>query len=120
MNRRLTALALALACLAGVLYLTGCAQTLDRYPDQPPVISPVNTAIESVPVSIMWHWSVDAVNDACPTQQRAGTWITYGCARLELAPLRCTINALVPKDFNDVPALAVLGHELTHCFLAMH
>lgn len=105
--------ALALAVL-----LTGCAHQITAYPEQPPVVSPINRGIEAVTLTIRWHDSVDSVDDAC---KGTGHGVLYGCARVEIKNgLACTVNAMPPKDFNDVPRLAVLGHEVAHCFLMQH
>lgn len=83
--------------------------------------NPVNRAVEKVTIEVRWHDTEDDVNEACNSIFSRALWTSYGCARVEIrGGLYCTLNLLTPKDFNDVPRLALAGHELMHCFLARH
>lgn len=117
MNRRhLTTLALAI--LVNIA-LWGC-HTITSYPEQPSMNQPVNRNVETIEVTVRWHDTVDAVDNACG-DARVRNEVVYGCARIYFdRGIKCTINAIPPKDFNDVPLLAVLGHELVHCFMGTH
>ena len=120
LNRRLTALALALAVLITLIAMTGC-HSLAAYPHQPPMTIPVDKGMGPVSLRVIWHDTVDGANDACG---KAGRYlVTYGCAivmRLPSGEGVCTVHAVTPKDWNDQPALKILGHEVAHCFMAGH
>ena len=110
----LTAMAFSAIALSGCYAVTS-------YPDQPAMTSQINKSMDSIVVSIKWHDSVDEVEKACAGVQKQKTSLVYGCARFSFdGGVKCIIDAIPPKDFNDVPLLAVLGHELVHCFMGTH
>lgn len=69
-------------------------------------------------ISVVWHNSVDSINHSCGNKN----FTLYGCAlpNFNNVSNSCTIHVIEPKNFNDVALLAVLGHEVWHCFGAKH
>jgi hypothetical protein len=98
------------------LLLFGC-YSITGY-DQQPEMTKAGMATH-LDVNVVWVDSVDEVNRICPPQPN---WMNVACARPKVDGdySKCTIYALKPKDFNDVPKLAILGHELMHCTGAEH
>lgn len=94
------------------LLLTGC-HTISAYPvGQPELIN--KSSLTEVTVAVKWVKTVDQLNSVCGSPNR----LTYGCA-ISLGN-HCTIHVIEPRDFNDVPLLAMLGHEFWHCLGARH
>lgn len=116
-RRHLLLLVLAVACLAG-LVLQGCS----TYPRQPTMTSPVNTGIEEVRLFVVWHESVESVHDRCWPHFRQAAMYYHGCSFAVRVKGRweCEVHATAPKDWNDLPALQILGHEVAHCYMARH
>lgn len=112
-RRHILLLALAVACLAG-LALHGCS----TYPRQPAMTAQVNTGIEEVRLRVIWHESVESVHDKCWPSFRQSATYYHGCAFV--IGRECEVHATAPRDWNDLPALQVLGHEVAHCYLARH
>lgn len=104
------------------ILLTGCAHQITGYPLQPETITSVNRAVETVNLTVNWHDSFDSLEEACAALRGSRPLFTsYGCMKLEIkGGLVCTINAMPPEDFNDISRLAILGHEVAHCFLMQH
>ena len=121
-RRNLLLIVLSVFVLVGVLSLQGCA-SLSSYPEQPEMTAPISQGIKAVTFRPHWHKTVDGVNDACgPGRESFRVQVTYGCTHLYLdeGAWTCNMELLIPKDFNDIPALLVLGHEAMHCFMANH
>ncbi len=119
MNRKhLVLLALAVLCLLGVLQ-AGCAGYPTEAPTRQRMTAPINTAISKVSVSVRWHDSVDSVNSTCGIAKAGQLSFTYGCAT-PFGKGGCVIEALRPRDWSDLVAFEILGHEIAHCFLMAH
>ena len=100
------------------LLLAGCAHTITAYPEQPKQTHAVDQ-VEIVTLRLKWLPSVDAIQERCnPVARR----IVYACAEVVKTTegTLCWIYAMPPKDFNDLPLLALLGHEVMHCYMARH
>lgn len=106
----------------GILFLIACEHRINAYPlPMPPVIQDYLT--DEVYLTRVRVKSVDEIARYCPQ----GNYLKYGCnhSRFEkLAEGRtysiCTIYVIAPNDFNDVPKLAIQGHELEECFGRRH
>lgn len=103
------------------LLLSACDHRVTEYPHQPPITQ--NYQTDEVYLTRVRLNSVDELKRFCPNL----SGLYYGCAKARfetIAPNRtyslCTIYVLSPKDFNDLPKLAIQGHELEHCFGRMH
>ena len=100
------------------LLLAGCAHTITAYPEQPKQTHAVDQ-VEIVTLRLKWLPSVDAIQERCnPVARR----IVYACAEVVKTTegTLCWIYAMPPKDFNDTVRLALIGHELAHCYMARH
>jgi hypothetical protein len=92
-----------------VLALSACAATgVREYGPQPQLVS--RGALTEARVRVIWVNSEIELLMVCGPSRD-------GCA---LGHGECVIWAYRPKDFNDEPTLAVLGHELWHCLGATH
>lgn len=115
-RRHITALVVGLACLAGVLF-GGCAHQITAYPEQPQI----TTKGENHAEVLVFFTDVANVDDLEVMCVGATERIPYACAfyyppRDPAHPDRALviIVAIAPTDFNDVPKLALWGHELAH------
>ncbi len=101
-------------CVAAVFLwaLTSCYQP-DGFPPQPPLKR--HGAITSTLVQVVWITDVTQI-PASACRPAVGA-IVEECATWKLAGSTsfCTLYAFRPKDFNDFPLLARLGHEFLHC-----
>lgn len=97
-----------------LLLLTSCEYKVNDYPPQPAMTIP--PYLGAVQIAVYWHQNVDEIAQFCPKKDNL---IVYECA-LTLKTGSCVIHALQPKDFNDTPKLAMLGHEFLHCLGAQH
>lgn len=105
-----------LAIAVGLVMAVGCEHKVTEYPRQPEMTQ--GPTRDRVIIYPNWVVDVDAIARACGRQH-----LTYGCAvpgDLGPANWKCDIYIQGPIDFNDVPKLAVLGHEVLHCFGAKH
>lgn len=100
--------------------LTACAHQVTDYPERPGMTVGIDRSVEVVDLRVNWHDSVDEVDQICGPVK--GLVIVYGCATWKIVGDKsyCVIQAVPPSSFNDIPLLAVLGHELIHCFGARH
>lgn len=95
------------------LALAGCYQV--DYPPQPKQTAPV-VPLKVVTLRVTWASDVDDLRARCKNDA------ANACAEVwpsEEGSL-CWIVALPPKDFNDTVRLALIGHELAHCYMARH
>lgn len=69
-------------------------------------------------VTVVWRFgSSEWVNTMC--NWKGGATI-HGCAVLDEKAARCAVFLVAPRHFQDVDRLAVVGHEMWHCFGAKH
>lgn len=102
---------------AAVLLLAACEHRVTEYPVQPKLIAA--PSVKHVYVVVNWIELIDEIQDECKTH--GATW--YGCSKpLQTGPDigNCTLWVLMPKDFNDVVRLAILGHDFFECLGARH
>lgn len=93
-----------------LLLLLGC-HSISQYPTQPPTTS--KAIFDQVNLKVNWVTNIDVIAKACESRNT-----TYGCAVKNGSS--CVIYVVEPIDFNDVPKLAMLGHEVWHCLGARH
>lgn len=93
------------------LVLAACQQVTDYTPQKPMT---QNSQSGTTNLTVHFVKDVDDILKVC--QLAGGTY--YGCAKQGLGT--CDVYFQQPKDFNDVPRLAVMGHELEHCMGARH
>jgi hypothetical protein len=110
---------ISLGLLVGLLFagLLGCEHQVTGYPPQPEQTHPADR--DRVIVYIHWTEDVDEIARQCARPHA----LTYGCevpTQLGPSDWKCDVYVQQPRDFNDVPRLAVLGHETLHCFGALH
>jgi hypothetical protein len=110
-----------LILLAVALLLQGCT-ALNRFDYAHDIGSaePIQWPKLKGEVTIVWRFgSPEWVNTMC---QPVGSHqdIVHGCAMLDPRGERCLVFAVEPYDFKDRNRLAVMGHELWHCFGAKH
>jgi hypothetical protein len=99
----------------GLLGLCSCHQITD-YPQQPALITPCT--LTEATIKVNWVKDVDEIMKACH-----GTHTLYGCAEPEWtggSTVVWKLTVVQPKDFNDVPVLAFLGHEVCHALGGVH
>lgn len=110
MRRYILALVLTLG-------LAACEYQVTGYPQQPAMTAA--PLVTDTSLHIHWHSSVDEIAKVCPAKDGE---ILYGCATWNLYGTMsvCDVQALMPKDFNDVVRLIILGHEVFHCLGAQH
>jgi hypothetical protein len=112
---------LASIAFAAIASLLGGCYTLAEYPEQPPITT--GGSVERSRVRFNAVGGLDELQSKC--MNRDPGFLTYACAYPyveQATPKRsiCTIFALAPEDSRDTAKLAVLGHELWHCFGAAH
>lgn len=105
----------AVRSLLPFLLLLSCGEAYSpegpKYDTQPALLQhPTQT---DVTIHVHWMLSRAQLYEACGQNST-----TSACA-LSIGP-DCVIRAFKPKDFNDVDALATLGHEMMHCLGATH
>lgn len=103
------------ALAIAALLFTGCYQVTD-YPKQPPTLT--RCELTDVHLHIRWVVDVDEAAKACARES-----LTYGCTEkiLYLEGVRHAYLVLPrPRDFNDVPLIATLGHETCHALGGTH
>lgn len=106
---------LILFAIASLCFMPGCHQVTE-YPPQPALVQTCD--LDQVLLSVRWIKDVDDAAKACG--RNIGT---YGCASVPefIDGMRhVTIYAQRPSDFNDVPRLAMLGHEVCHALGGKH
>lgn len=101
------------------LLLAGCAHTITAYPEQPKQTHAVE-AVDIVTLRLRWITDIESLQERCNSSGR--NMIVYACAEVVKTNegTLCWIYAMPPKDFNDTTRLALLGHELAHCYMARH
>ena len=99
----------------------GCDHKVTQYPVQPAVTQDYRT--DEVYLTRVRLTDVDQLRSHCPNL----VGLYYGCAKARFETLAagrilsvCTIYVLTPDDFNDMPKLAIQGHEIDHCFGRTH
>jgi hypothetical protein len=111
--------------LAAALALPGCAalNTFDTFDYAREVGSREPTAYPKGikgEVTIVWRFgSPDWVSQMCQPMGHALGDI-HGCSMMDKKGKRCLVFAVEPTNFQDRNRLAVLGHEIWHCFGAKH
>jgi hypothetical protein len=98
-----------------VLAAAACTYRVVGYGEQPRMTHEA----DRTDAFIVPHWvkNVDELTALGVCQQPAGR-IVESCAQDRGG--YCKVYAVKPKDFNDVGALAHLGHEVLHCFGGEH
>lgn len=103
-----------------VILVVACEHQVTDYSPQPAMTKA--PYLDRVIVYRHWVTDVDDLHKSCPKLHQNKLY--YGCADLkEIAAGEwvCHFYIQQPKDFNDVPRLAVGGHEVVeHCFGAEH
>lgn len=109
------------ACVLGLVVLAvmllGCEHQITAYPEQP-ALATKGANHQQVLVHFEDVASIDDLEVVC---YGAHERLTYACASYyppsdPAYPDRALviIHTLPPKDFNDVPKLALIGHEALH------
>ena len=112
----------ATSALAAAISLTlGGCHTLSHYPDQPPIIS--GGSVEKSQVRFHVVGDLDELQAKC--MNRNPNFIYYACAYPYIDPVNpkksvCTVFVMPPKGADDSTMIAILGHEVWHCFGARH
>lgn len=96
--------------------LVACEHQITAYTPQPALVHKATTNYAYT--AMVWLDDIDAMPAKC---KKSGA-VRYACAESVFVNGigSCTIWAVQPKDFNDVPGLAYLGHEFWHCMGANH
>lgn len=102
---------LLLVAAAALVTLASCEYQITGYPQQPPTL--YTCTERRADISVTWIKDVDEAAKAC-----GSSTTDYGCAvpigrNSEGVPM-WMLYVVQPKDFNDVPVLATLGHEVCH------
>lgn len=100
-----------------LLGLVACEHKVTEYPAVAQMTK--SASRDRVVLYPIWVTDVDKIAEKCEKPDV----LHYGCATPEqLGPdnYACRIYVQKPKDFNDVPRLAVIGHEVIHCLGAEH
>jgi hypothetical protein len=105
-------------CMTFVIAIAACAYQITDYPPQPKTL--FGPQVPKAIVTIVWTDDVDDISKHCGSPPNR---IVTGCSETVqyLAnENRCTVWASMPRNFDDEPRLAILGHELLHCLGAQH
>ena len=108
------------AVAASLCVLAGC-HVLSEYPEQPPITT--GGSVERSRVRFSAVRDVGELQGKC--MNRDPRILHYACAYPSIEHMNpkrsvCTIFALLPEGADDTVKLAILGHELWHCFGAAH
>ena len=80
---------------------------------------PTRMAAPQGEITLVYRFgTAEWVNNKC--QWRPGSKIVHGCAVLDEESGHCVAFLVEPRSFQDIDRLAVIGHELWHCFGAKH
>jgi hypothetical protein len=80
--------------------------------EQPPLVS--GPSIDEVLVRVHWLTPEEMANEYPGQAANVATFTG------DDSKPHAVIRAVQPKDFNDIPRLVSLGHELFHAFGATH
>ena len=100
--------------------LAGC-HTMVQYPDQPPLTTAGSVERSRVRFNVVRD--LDELQAKC--MNRDPNYFVYACAYPyidHMNPKRsvCTVFAFLPDGPADTTKIAILGHEVWHCFGAAH
>ena len=103
-----------------VLFLSGCSTNPRQYTTwTPPVADGTAVSIELILVD-----NQQQLSEKCGRRMGKPSKLFLGCAvkllRSPDATPACVVYGIVPESRDDVPRLAVIGHELLHCYGAEH
>jgi hypothetical protein len=112
---------LAAALLAATSLSLGGCHTLSQYPDQPPITT--GGSVETSRVRFHVVASLEALQAKCMNHNPG--LVFYACAYPQIDPIDpkrsvCTVFVLEPRGVEDGAMIAILGHEVWHCFGARH
>lgn len=70
-------------------------------------------------ISMFWQRNTEEVTKKC--NSLGLTYSANGCARSNPTNINiCEVYVVEPANFDDKTRLAILGHEVWHCFGAKH